>query len=819
MASKTTTDPIEILLEMGIDLDNLSEEEDYLSALMEAANILTIKDATDPRIAPLQQEIVKVRKKRFAKARPNTKKTVIDKENYSKFYNNLLNTKNSAGETPDTQYTPNSNLPALPGSKGSAIVKGGPLNIEKFKPEPASEGKDKKSKSVFDSILEGIDAIITALRVENKLKKGEFNQGRRKDEERKRKKQENKLEKSPFKKLGGVVDKMLQPVKGIWERMWDFIWNVFLGRTLLKIVDWLSDPENKGKLDAIAAFLKNTWPGLLAVFLAFGTGLGGFITGLIRLIGGFIPKLMGLIPKMLKGLKTVALGNPLATAAVAVTAGTAIAAIAANKDGTAVVKDEKDPDKSQADEIREAGGMTGAPMSGDMFSDLPEEVPQEFKEGGQVPGRGPNKDTVRAMLAPGEFVMSQGAVQKYGTDTLESMNSAGGGNNKPQTKGGTVYAQGGGPINTKPEENQPEVPRNDEPKLGYRLGQINPMFDGRTKTNIRDEVVDKERVGGQGGRKIGSTTQRAGEGIKIYVDGKLTTSWDKYKRKKEYGKPKGFMRAFAGLGDLLTGNAFDFDRRNEEHVGISERRMTTKKFYEGYDGDDNHNDGRVNTSDVTTTRLSSFIGRPDLLEHQDQILKQLPKGTTIQDVIKGDIPGVTFDELTRILATSDAQKATHLKQKRATELDLAIRDIGAKDGVNMFVGDSQQRALRQAETKANKRHAELMQSTNPEKIADYDKRHGEGAYSHKLKEKLYRTYSPIKKNTSSMKLGENPKRSVPEPPSQPQSSVSQISATQARRNERRSTSSKKYSGEANSIGPKHPIPRDSSKAKTLGALV
>ena len=72
MAAKTS-DPIDILLEMGIDLDNLSEEEDYLSALMEAANTLTIKDATDPRIAPLQQEILKLRKKRFNKARPESK--------------------------------------------------------------------------------------------------------------------------------------------------------------------------------------------------------------------------------------------------------------------------------------------------------------------------------------------------------------------------------------------------------------------------------------------------------------------------------------------------------------------------------------------------------------------------------------------------------------------------------------------------------------------------------------------------------------------------------------------------------------------------
>ena len=72
MAAKTT-DPIDILLEMGIDLDNLSEEEDYLSALIEATNALTIKDPSDSRIAPLQKEILKVRKKRQAAvARCNT---------------------------------------------------------------------------------------------------------------------------------------------------------------------------------------------------------------------------------------------------------------------------------------------------------------------------------------------------------------------------------------------------------------------------------------------------------------------------------------------------------------------------------------------------------------------------------------------------------------------------------------------------------------------------------------------------------------------------------------------------------------------------
>ena len=70
MAAKTT-DPIDILLEMGIDLDNLSEEEDYLSALIEATNALTIRDSRDPRIGVLQKEIKKVRKQRLKKQDQN----------------------------------------------------------------------------------------------------------------------------------------------------------------------------------------------------------------------------------------------------------------------------------------------------------------------------------------------------------------------------------------------------------------------------------------------------------------------------------------------------------------------------------------------------------------------------------------------------------------------------------------------------------------------------------------------------------------------------------------------------------------------------
>jgi hypothetical protein len=65
-----------------------------------------------------------------------------------------------------------------------------------------------------------------------------------------------------------------------------------------------------------------------------------------------------------------------------------------------------------------------------------------MNKGGTVPGSG-NTDTVPAMLTPGEFVMSKGAVQKYGADTLAGMNAAAGGTNRPTLMGG--YKGGGGP--------------------------------------------------------------------------------------------------------------------------------------------------------------------------------------------------------------------------------------------------------------------------------------------------------------------------------------------------------------------------------------
>ncbi len=76
---------------------------------------------------------------------------------------------------------------------------------------------------------------------------------------------------------------------------------------------------------------------------------------------------------------------------------------------------------------------------------------------GSVGGAGPKGDTVPSMLTPGEFVVSAPAVQKFGVNTLESMNLKGGGNNKPElkvmaNKGGLIkqYMENGGVVGSTP---------------------------------------------------------------------------------------------------------------------------------------------------------------------------------------------------------------------------------------------------------------------------------------------------------------------------------------------------------------------------------
>ena len=474
MAAKTT-DPIDILLEMGIDLDNLSEEEDYLSALMEAANTLTIKDASDPRIAPLQQEILKLRKKRFNKARPEAKKTTIKPD---AFFDRKSDEEKSGTIDPSKLKFDSVEFAekqkALP---TSALV---PYQAPEEEEGVKKERAPRKSDPLKD-ILKGVNSIIEILKRQQKLSAKQAEKDRKRAEKQKREGAENKLEDSGIKSFISGAAKLVKPVKGFLEGLFDFIKNVLIGTVLIKIIKWFSDPENQEKIEAIGDFFKNTWPVLLAAYLLFGNSLGRFAVKLIKVVGGFVIKLAAkIIPALITGIKRLGLGKSLALGGLAVGGGMLLGRM---MDGG---EDDKDlnqpdgkqktppPDKESEPAVIPAPAVADPPepptVSGrfDMeagqgyINDKPvsleeyqtfqnmsnQEKVQKYgtglKGGGMVPGRGPNRDTVPAMLAPGEFVMSRGAVQKYGADTMASMNAAGGGTNLPKRMNGITYAAGGG---------------------------------------------------------------------------------------------------------------------------------------------------------------------------------------------------------------------------------------------------------------------------------------------------------------------------------------------------------------------------------------
>ena len=207
---------------------------------------------------------------------------------------------------------------------------------------------------------------------------------------------EKNLEKGKdrFAGLKKAGNKIVAPVMSLWERIWNFIKTLFLGKILLNFLKWMADPANQKKIASFGRFVKTFWPALLTGALLFMTGLGGLITNMTVAIALWIPKMLVAI----KSLGALALAG--------------------------------------------GAGMVGFGRKAlSAFS-----ATRRFNEGGLVPGSG-NSDTVPAMLTPGEVVMSKGAVKKWGRDALLGMNAAGGGKAMPKFSGGNTYFRGGGIVN------------------------------------------------------------------------------------------------------------------------------------------------------------------------------------------------------------------------------------------------------------------------------------------------------------------------------------------------------------------------------------
>ena len=372
--------PIKIISDLGYDPVDIETDKDYLSALMEATNMLSIEALSNPgrndaRIKILQDEVRRIRADR-------KKEDPKFKERKTK-----INIGSFLGR--DTEE---------------------PQKLL----EPAKDDKDDKEQKkraasgglvdTINAIAETVARIETTLISQKKLDEDKQKNDKQLLENLKRDNEESRLGKvTGFLKKAG--DKIIQPVQSIFGQIFGFIKKLILGKIFLNILKWFGNPENQGKIDSVIKFFGNNWKKLLSLYLVFGTGLGKFVRFITKVAIKGVAKLIILGAKILAAKK--------------VKGARGFARMLGGKKGKIIT-----------------GGLTALTSVGmyagvnNMLSGGEEEEPQKLNKGGKVRGQG-DKDTVPAMLTPGEFVMSKGAVQQYGIDTMEAMNAAAGGTNVP----------------------------------------------------------------------------------------------------------------------------------------------------------------------------------------------------------------------------------------------------------------------------------------------------------------------------------------------------------------------------------------------------
>ena len=235
-------------------------------------------------------------------------------------------------------------------------------------------------------IKEKVVAIEALLGEQYKLQEENAKDAKQEAEKKRRSLKERLLEGSGkvFDGVKKATNTVLKPFQSVWENIIGFIKKIILGRVLMNILEWTSDPKNEGKIDSIFKFLGDWWPALLAAYLVFGNGLSKFVIGLTGKLVVLGAKLVAkVIPALIKAAAAMGPWGAAALGVGAVVTGAVLGAKAldgdfSNKERT---DEEKEADKEKADSVMDMGTLS-------------------MNKGGPVPGTG-NTDTVPAMLTPG----------------------------------------------------------------------------------------------------------------------------------------------------------------------------------------------------------------------------------------------------------------------------------------------------------------------------------------------------------------------------------------------------------------------------------
>ena len=264
-------------------------------------------------------------------------------------------------------------------------------------------------QSIMD-IKETMMSILATLQAQEKFEYEKFLDMQRREEDDKRKGRESFLERVKKKGIGIVkkgINKVVSPIRNIFSSILGFFTKLFLGRIMIKFLNFFSDPRNIGIVEGISNFIGTFFPVIVAGVVAATVGIAALAV-----------KMLGLTNVLRAAAISLGLVSPLS----------ALGGVGLTRAGR-TPKMPKVPDlgirKTASDfSSKFLFNLKRIPMT-PLATPLTSPI-KGFNDGGLVTGPS-GIDKVPANLTKDEFVIKAPVVKKFGLPFFERLNKGFGG--------------------------------------------------------------------------------------------------------------------------------------------------------------------------------------------------------------------------------------------------------------------------------------------------------------------------------------------------------------------------------------------------------
>ena len=290
---------LKILSDLDIDLMDVDSDGGYLSALMEATNKLTLTNASDGRIPILQKEIKRVRNKRKADSPSKGMKLTTKKINVNKFVD-----RKPSKVSVDAKPT------AAPGAVGKQ-------SIQKVQPQALLPPAKDPQRNMMDTLGDGLNNILKSAKGLLQVDKNQLSIDKKTAKDSKKTQQKTDKadrEKELEKKKKGETDQpnkvgsaLKKPFTGFFDTIKTFFGNILAGSIVVKVTDWLKNPENAESIENFKNMIVDNFPLIVGGILAIAAlPIIATIAGFTSMLLGGIGLLAPLLPFLLKAMLAAA---------------------------------------------------------------------------------------------------------------------------------------------------------------------------------------------------------------------------------------------------------------------------------------------------------------------------------------------------------------------------------------------------------------------------------------------------------------------------------------------------------------------------------